>query len=190
MQNRTTVTVIEIKNATKNEETAFIKASELLEEKLNSEDFWYEVFIHYNSWRHNNGMDFIKFKESILGGRDKFETKRDFDIRISTTFYYSFKKVVGYTYPTTWLTWINRNVFKGFDLGDIAGNQMHEALHNIGFGHPGTDRGSVTYMMGYLVRDSIKRDLGKDPVRRVYKRTFGNRISSFFRGIFRYKRLL
>jgi hypothetical protein len=181
---RTEVEVQKITDATKEEEKAFILAAKEFENQINDPDFWYEVSIHYNSWLYKNGMSFAEFRELVLSGQDKFEDRKDYNIRIWVDFYYSWKRVVGYTYPSTIWTWVNRNVFKGFDVADIAGNQFHEYLHNLGLDHPGADRRSLVYLAGYLMRDRIKKTRGIEVINSVPRRSFWTRVRSFFKRLF------
>lgn len=184
MRRRTEVEVIDTVNATDQEREAFIEAAVAFEEAINSQIFWNNVQIVYNTWTYNNGLTFSEFKSLVLSGRDQYETKDDWSIRIKVHFYYSWRNVVGYTKPSTWFTWINRKLFKGFDISDIAGNQGHEYCHNLGLDHPNTDRQSVTYQFGYKLRDhvAIMRNLSTKP--QVLKRSWWSRITQFFRGLF------
>lgn len=189
---RTQVRVTETKRATAQERKAFLAAARQYEIELNDPDFWVEVAMKYNSWsckkklasKRFDEQTFKEFKEMVLDGANEYFNIIDYIVEIKVEFYYSWRSVVGYTKPGTYWTWINRNLFKGFDLGDIAGNQAHEELHNEGLDHPGTDRNSVTYQFGYLVRDRIKERLGLEPLQIHYKRSIWNRVVSFFRGLF------
>lgn len=184
----TTVEIHGIKNASKDEIKAFKAACRQIEIEINSDGFWYEVAMRYISWSCKRELpeyryaeeNFAQFKTRFLSGSDSFNEEADHDIDVCVSFYYSFRSVVGYTTPSTWFTWINRNIFKGFDIGDIAGNIVHEYLHNMGLGHPGTDRNSVVYQMGYLIRERIKARLGLDEIQIVYKRSLWSRVKRFF----------
>jgi len=177
------VGIIKITDATECEKKAFILAAEEFEKEINNPKFWEELRMIYPQWLYNNNLNTAAFKRLFLSGRDKFETKDDFHIRINVTFYYSRKSVVGATYPSTWFTWVNRNIFKGFDVADIAGNQAHEYLHNLAFSHPGANKQSVPYQFGYLIRDRIKKRLKLSPETKVkVKRSFWSRIKRIFKG--------
>ncbi len=188
---RTNVKIHAIKKATEKESEAFKAAAKEFEFEINDPDFWYDVSRVYNNWHHRKLLapynyekqSFKLFKEMVLSGVDDFNKEKDYAIDISVSFYYSWRSVVGYTLPSTWFTWVNRNIFKGFDLADIAGNQAHEYLHNCGLDHPGTDRQSVVYRFGYLVKDRIKTRLGIAP-KVVYRRSFWTRVKSFMRAVF------
>jgi len=191
----TKVKVEAVKYASKEEEKAFLAAARQYEIELNDSDFWYDVAMKYDSWTHKKSVGniafgkrdqtFAEFKEMVLDGANKYFNVIDYIISISVTFYYSWRSVVGYTKPSTWWTWVNRNIFKGFDLGDIAGNQSHEELHNEGLDHPGTDRNSVVYQFGYLIRDRIKKRLKLESTINIhYRRSFWTRVKRFFGRIF------
>lgn len=156
------VQVHKIRNATDVEKAKFQFAADLLADEINSDDFWLDVEQAFDTWKYKNGYTFNKFKELVLSGVDKFNDIPDGDLDVYVTFYYSFKNVVGYTTPSTWYTWINRKFFNKFDEADIAGNIAHEGIgHNLGFDHPGTDKQSLVYQLGYLVRRRIKERLKK-----------------------------
>lgn len=159
-----------IKNASESERFKFRAACELMAFELNNDEFWKQVSANWETmtWRNyelsNKEYKFASatnFKQVVLSGRDKFNDIADEDIDVQITLYYSWKRTIGYTYPSTWLTWINRKFFSRFSKADIAGNVFHEYLHNMGMSHPGTDRRSVVYQCGYLMRDSIKKRLGE-----------------------------
>jgi len=189
---RTNVKIHAIKKASASEAEAFTAAAKEFEAEINNPDFWWEVSKKYNNWSHQKLLapynyekqPFASFKEMVMTGVDDFNAVLDYSIDINVEFYYSWRSVVGYTKPSTWFTWINRNMFNGFNLHDIAGNQAHEYLHNCGLDHPGTDRNSVVYQFGYLMRERIKARLGRldKPVK--YKRSFWTRVKSVFKRIF------
>ena len=191
------VQIHKIKNASKAEKKAFRAAGIQLGIELSDPEFWQEVSEEYYLWTNpkklgdlrlaplNWTQSFEEFKEMVLSGSDNFNTEADGDLDISVTYYYSFLRVVGYTKASTWKTWANRNILKGFDLGDIGGHQFHEYLHNCGLGHPGTDKKSVIYMIGYLVRKRVKARLGlESSINIKYKRSFWTRVKRFFGGMF------
>lgn len=187
------------KKATREEREIFLQAAVRLGECLSDPIFWkgmkteYDRAIYKRTALIGEGVrnpTFEEFKALVLSGRDKFNKESDEDIDVSVEFYFSRKRVVGYTYPTTWFTWINRNVFKNYDIGDIAGNIFHEYMHNLGYGHPGASRDSLTYILGYFTRDFINKPsyvrevyMGATPVKTI-RRGFFSRVKSFFRRLF------
>jgi len=196
------VEIHKIKNASVEERKAFRAGGMQLEIELNDPEFWVAVAMEYNSWENKpqieqqlylggNGsvggrdMTFKEFKARVLSGADKFNTEADGDLDILATFYYSFMNVVGYTKASTWWTWVNRNVVQGFNVAEIAGHQLHEYLHNLGLHHPKTNRKSVVYQCGYLVRDRIRERLNMpDTINIYYKRSLWTRVKRLFRSIF------
>jgi hypothetical protein len=130
----------------------------LLKLVLNSEKFK-ERFCN-TSFRENRGNSGKEIYYQVMSGADKFNGVADSDLDIRIEAYYSRKSVVGYTYPSTWWTWINRRYFAKFDLPGICGNVFHEYLHNCGYGHRirwGRSR-TVPYKGGYIVRE-IAREM-------------------------------
>ena len=143
------------KNFTEQERQKFSLAIKKAEEVLNSEEFKDAVLIY--PFDQANGTTNKEIYDMIMSGADKFNTMEDGDIDVQIEMYYSFGRAIGYTYPSTWFTWINRKFFKRFDHSEIAGNVVHEYMHNLGFGHrTAKDHDSVPYAIGYLVRDMVK----------------------------------
>jgi hypothetical protein len=142
-------------NFTPEEKEKFLKALEEATKIINSPEFKQralnlklEQALGYNS---------LEIYQKFMSGSDKFNTVSDKDIDVHITMFYSFRNTVGYTYPTTWFTWINRKFFSRFNEAEIAGNVVHEYMHNLGFGHNSPrDKNSVPYAYGYLVRDMIR----------------------------------
>lgn len=95
--------------------------------------------------------------DRIIAGNEDLQPGVDSEIDITVTMYEANNRVVGYTYPDTVRTWVNRKFFKMYELGEIACNAFHEWLHKLGFGHASaSDHSSVPYALGYLVEDMIR----------------------------------
>ena len=128
----------------------------LLQKVLNSEIFK-QRFLKAK-FTEARGMTNMAIYEKVMSGADKFDKVKDGELDVHITMYYSARNVIGYTYPSTWYTWINRRYFRSFDLPSICGNVFHEYLHNCGFGHlkRWKRKSSVPYRGGYLARDVAK----------------------------------
>ena len=152
-----TVQVHGLKNFTDQEKVKFKDAVRLLHKVINSEDFK-KRFLNLKLVETTGKTNIQIFKE-LFSGKDKFNTVSDHDVDVYATMYYSFKRTVGYTYPDTWKTWINRKYFS--NPADIAGNIIHEYMHNLGYGHSSPrQKMSVPYAAGDLVRDMINEMSG------------------------------
>lgn len=144
------------------------------EEKVKHEKAVEEAFIVLNSQRFKNkfletklssteGLTNLEIYEKLMSGYDEFNKEVDRDIDVSVEMYYKNNKVVGYTYPTTHKTFLNRKFFKSFDTADVACNLVHEYLHKVGFDHKSAkEHTSVPYAIGYLVEECI-RELWYNP---------------------------
>lgn len=151
-----------LKNFSEAERNKFAKAMVLTKEVLNSDEFR-ERFLLLRL-EQTNGYSNIQIYSMLMSGADAFNPETDRDIDVQLTMFYSFWNTVGYTYPTTWATWINRKFFSGFKEAEIGMNVVHEYKHNLGFGHKTpNDKKSVPYAAGYLVRDMINEKLGNRP---------------------------
>ena len=140
---------------TEKEKAKHITAMALAEIAINSVEFRDAVLSHRFT---STKMGSQAIYNLIMSGKDKFDPSPDHEIDVDPTLYYKNNSTVGYTYPSTVRTWINKKFFATYSYASIAGNAIHEAIHNKGFGHSSAkDHGSVPYFVGYLVRDLVKR---------------------------------
>ena len=148
----------------------YIEGAKLVVDVFNSPEF--ERRIRGFSWQYD-GAHHHDFKnpyvdgsycskgdlvELIRSGADQYNPEKDEDIDIRVTYYYKrWSSAIGYTYPTTYATWINGKYFNQFAPSSIAGNIGHEYCHNLGFSHSfsnnPTRRYTVPYAVGYIVKD-------------------------------------
>jgi hypothetical protein len=98
----------------------------------------------------------------FMSGADKFNPEPDNDMDLFLTSYYSRKNVVGYTYPSTFKTWVNRKFFvrrlkSKNGHAKIIGNIIHEYMHNLGFSHNkrwnSTRKHTVPYAYGRIAEE-------------------------------------
>lgn len=155
MNNQIGIDVHSTKNFTKAERAKFKRAINLGHKVINSKEFK-QRFLSL-PLEQTNGMSPARIYELFKSGKDKFNKESDQDIDVYITMYYSWKRTIGYTNPSTWFTWVNRKFFSRFSEAEIAGNVIHEYFHNLGFDHKkASDHNSVPYAAGYLVRDMVK----------------------------------
>ena len=181
-------------------EAKYRRACEKLIVAINSEEFKQRV-LNYQYMVNGEIVNNFKLPEVnekylskqevydlIMSGKDKFNEEADGDIDIKVELYNKrFSSAIGYTYPSTWKTWINYKFFRNFSDADVAGNIVHEYMHNLGFTHAfnsnATRQHTVPYAIGTIIRDIIegKEDTQEDYVlvcRRVwYKLWLGKRCS-------------
>jgi hypothetical protein len=96
----------------------------------------------------------------IMSGKEVLSPQEDHEIDIDVIMYYRWNNVIGYTYPNTLRTWINRRFFKKYSAVDIACNLMHEWMHKVGFDHDYYNTKqrpySVPYAVGYMIQQLYK----------------------------------
>lgn len=94
----------------------------------------------------------------ILTGKDGKNAPADSTLQIDITGYWSFKKVVGYTFLGSLKSWINRRVLRRMDEADVFGHVLHEAMHRYGFSHPKRKnrRLTVPYQVGRISEDCYR----------------------------------
>jgi len=141
-------------NFTEKEKIKFAKAMELGHQVINSVEFKEKIInCQFSEAR---GLSNQQIWELICTGKDLYNEEDDHDIDVFITMYENFwTGTVGYTYPNTFKTWVNRKFFSRFDESEILGNVIHEAMHNFGFDHlvKAKKLESVPYQIGYIARD-------------------------------------
>lgn len=185
-----TVDVHGLKNFSEKERQKFSLAMKELERVVSSPAFK-EAILAHNFDDQTNGKTNQELYDDFMNGSDKFNQMNDRDMDVHLTMFYSWKSTIGYTYPSTWWTWINRKFFKRFGSDEIAMNVTHEDRHNDGYDHRSArDHDSVPYAFGYIVRDLIRgivppvsyTNRRRKPVRK--RRSFMSRVRGFFRRLF------
>lgn len=140
----------EHKNFKKCELAKYKKGLDLLQMIINSRQFKERVLAA--SFTETNGMSSEEIYSYLISGQNKFYDEVDHNLEIYTSMYFSWKRVVGYTYPSTVWTWLNRRVFRKMKPSSIASNCLHEYAHNCGWGHKKKKSTSVPYQLGKVAR--------------------------------------
>lgn len=114
-----------VNNFTFAEETKLRASVAVLERVINSDEF------------HRMLGDEIVYQH-IMSGSETLKPDNDGVMNINITMYNKWwSKVIGYTYPWTPKTYINKKFFKRFNYAGIASNLAHEGLgHKMGYGEP------------------------------------------------------
>ena len=143
------VKVHKMVDATAQERIKFKKAMALFEECANSEEFKEAVLDAY--MEEKDGYSNEQIYQMLMSGVDDFDEMEDGEVDVFISFYYEDSGTLGYTYPNTFKTWVNRKFFRHFTLGDMAGNVLHEAMHNLGLDHTDANPDSVPYVYGDIM---------------------------------------
>lgn len=107
----------------------------------------------------------------IMSGWDKFHQIQDGDIDVDATLFYKrWSSAIGYTYPSTFKTWLNTKFWTGSEkdiVSMIAGNIAHEYMHNLGFGHAydwnSSREFTVPYAIGTIINQIVKGEFKPGP---------------------------
>ena len=111
----------------------------------------------------SNYLGNVGIYELIMSGWDKFNQTEDGDVDIESHLHFKrWSSAIGHTYASTFKTWLNTKFWTGSEkdiVALIAGNIVHEYMHNLGFGHaykwnPSRDH-SVPYAIGTIVRQIV-----------------------------------
>lgn len=131
----------------------------LLQKAVNSEEFK-ERLCKIEKFT-DSKLNGKKVYEIFMQGRQLHENSDDYEMDIDLTIYHSNNGTIGYTYPSTFRTWINRKFFLAFTLSGVCGNISHEYCHKLGFVHSRwkwpSRKHSVPYAVGYLLEDICKK---------------------------------
>lgn len=133
---------------TEEEMDKFTIATELVVEIINSLEF--KTAVLNADLIRTNGLKNSEVYDLFMSGKDQYEETADHELDIKITLYYSRGRTVGYTYPGTKRTWINRKFFSSYGYETIVSNIVHEYCHNLGFTHPsrGYTHKNVPYTYG------------------------------------------
>ena len=155
-----------MKNFTPKQQAKFKEAMAIGELVLNSQQFK-DAILAVEKFYENKDMTNMQIYELICSGNDLYDSSNDKDIDVFVTMYSNFwSGVIGYTYRNTVKTWINAKFFNRFEIAEVFGNVLHEALHNMGFQHliKKTMRKTVPYIIGYIGRDLANKHLNGEIV--------------------------
>jgi hypothetical protein len=128
-------------------------AVRILETVVNSQEFKVEL-LNY-TFIDTNGLTNYQIYNLIMSGKEILSLEEDNEIDVDISMYYRWNSVIGYTYPNTLRTWINRRFFNRMTTAEIASNIMHENLHKLGFDHSfyynKQRQNSVPYAIGSMI---------------------------------------
>lgn len=146
------VDIHEANNFSESDLAHFKLAIEIMVNVVNSEEFKDSVLHPPRLLEETKGMSNEEIYNLFMSGRTELDNKPDKDIDIYINMYYKWGSTIGYTYPSTLSTWINRRFFWSMGEGGIVGNIVHEYLHKCGFSHAsrGYTRREVPYYYGQV----------------------------------------
>lgn len=128
-----------------------------------------------------NGNSPLQIYEQFMSGSDPYNPIEDQDIDIAVTLYYKNNRVIGYTYPNTFRTWLNRKFFaiRASRIPTICGNVVHEYMHNLGYTHKRRNYSmlSVPYFYGNATSKLVYDVIHGRELTRIEKSSFLKRRS-------------
>lgn len=147
------------------------EALRILKFVVNSKDFRFGVIHHTYKLKdylvtgfHMTSDNPSEVWSKIKNGNEVLKPDIDSTINVNLTIYTSNwfqRNTVGYTYPSTLRTWVNRRFFSAYTAWAIAGNLFHEWCHKIGYEHEFSytvlRKFSVPYALGYMVEEIGKQ---------------------------------
>lgn len=120
---------------------------------------WFKKYsIPHNTYQGTN-LTNEQVYEKLISGADSINPIQDRDIDISLTLYFKNNSVIGYTYPSTTMIWVNSKFFN-YRLktregrAGVVANIVHEYMHKVGFDHSykwtAVRQHSVPYAVGNI----------------------------------------
>ena len=114
---------------TEKEKQKHMAATALLETLLNTEEFRNAVITsRFDTTRKTSEEVYAM----LVSGATVLQPTVDRVIEVYPTLYYKKNSVVGYTYPSTVRTWINKKFFAVYSYAQVAQNLFHEYAHKVG----------------------------------------------------------
>ena len=160
METQLRVTLNRHQNFTEKELAKLTLAIPLIQKVVNSPAFKEEIlfFKFKNEFKFfDTNLSNARVFSTFMGGRQYNETEDDYELDIDLTIYHSrWSSTVGYTYPNTVRTWVNRKFFSSYGLAEIAGNVVHEYCHKLGFEHSVQPTPSRKYSVPYAVGNIVE----------------------------------
>lgn len=156
---------VQFTNFDRDDEEKVYKAIEIIKKVVATREFRAQVInFTYNGKRQfvdNRGFSNEEIYTILLEGKEELVPEIDNEMNLDLELYYSWRNIVGYTYPDTLRIWMNTKFFDHYTPAQVAGNIFHEWLHKLGFDHSSSHSSSrdasVPYALGYLIRDLGKK---------------------------------
>lgn len=140
------------------------RAVKLMLLAANSDEFKDRVLNHkYNGYRQFASCELSNKQvyDRIMRGSETLNPDSTYVMNLEITTYYSWKNVIGYTYPNINGIFVNTRYFDNFYLSSIAGNFFHEWTHKLGFDHDFNSTRRRPYSVPYAVGNIIGNIVSK-----------------------------
>jgi len=148
-----------LRGFTEAEAKKFKDAAYLMAEAVNLEEFKHRVFtVDYEDtgrFKMHGGDTNVQIYDKLMSGADDFNWSNDGDVDIDATLYFDQGNVVGYTYSSSWRTYVNKKFFFKWPISRIAGNILHEYLHNLGYNHSSQYNDTIRWTVPYKCADIL-----------------------------------
>ena len=147
------------------DEQKLLRAIEIIKKVVATAEFRNRVLnFTYNGKKtfvDNLGLTNAQIYQKLLDGSETLKPEVDHEMDLELQLYYSWKNVVGYTYPNVLRIYMNTKYFDVYTPAQVAGNVFHEWTHKLGFTHASnysvSRDSSVPYALGYLIVELGKK---------------------------------
>ena len=153
----TRVSLTKLTGASATERTKLSIAARAAEVVLNSPEFRKRIleFKFQDDSKLSNEAIYKRIREGAEKLKPETNYQADLELSLYTPPFYKKWTVVGYTYVTTPVQWMNRYYFNKFSAPQIAGNLVHEWTHKLGFGHDFKSTKRRPFSVPYAVGDIV-----------------------------------
>lgn len=158
---------------TQDELDFYISALKLCLHVINSLDFKLAVTSEQNmvltKGSGNVPLSPWEIYDLFMSGKTVLDPTADKDIDVTVCLYYENNGVIGYTYPSSLGTWLNRKFFN--NQSTIVGNMIHEYMHKCGFSHSfyNPEKMSVPYFYGNVAERIARSVLNGKQLTKIRK---------------------
>lgn len=141
------------------------KALEIIKKVIATKEFRNRVlnftYLGKKQFLDNGGKSNAQIYQSLLDGSEELSPENDHEMDLELELYYSYRNVVGYTYPNVLRIWMNTKYFNVYTPAEVAGNVFHEWTHKLGYEHASSYSvardSSVPYALGYIMEELGKK---------------------------------
>lgn len=131
--------------------------------------------------KHGERSKYINYSNTeiyqmIMKGAEVLDPVVDYELDIFVDDYYSFKRVIGYTYANTKTVFVNTKYFDTNSARGVGSNILHEYGHKLGFGHDFRSTSarpySICYQLNKIYEDCHRKlysDLVTSKVKYCYR---------------------
>lgn len=145
-----TVRIVDL-NYNKEQKLKLGQAQAVLEKIFNSEEYKQEVLKRKFT---STELSPQEIYEKLFAGAEALIPAVNYQMDLQVRMYYSWRRTVGYTYPSDMVVHTNSRFHNSYGVCQVASNLTHEWTHKMGFSHASArDSKSVPYAHNDIIEE-------------------------------------